>query len=58
MELLLAVLLWIGVISQPQTGELTQAEAYEMFQTNSDIIELEFPDEYNTIIGTYDEEVN
>ena len=58
MELLLAVLMWIGVITQEQLPYMSSVEAHELFQVNSDQIEAEFPDEYGTIVGTYDEEVN
>lgn len=58
MELLLAVLIWIGVFTQEEAPYISQAEATEMFMINADQIEAEYPDEYGTIVGTYDEEVN
>lgn len=58
MELLLAVLIWIGALSTDQAPYVTQAQANEMFLLNADQIEAEYPDEYGSIIGTYEDEVN
>lgn len=57
MELLLAVLLWVGVITQEEMPNLSQNEATELFQVNANQIEAEYPDEYGTIIATYEDEV-
>ena len=58
MELLLAVLIWIGAISSDEAPFISDAQATEMFQYNADQIEAEYPDEYGSIIGTYEDEVN
>lgn len=58
MELLLAVLIWIGAITSEQAPYISDTEASEIFHVNADQIEAEYPDEYGSIIGTYDEEVN
>lgn len=58
MELLLLVLMWMGIITQEQTHHISQPEANELFMIFSDQIEAEYPDEYQGIIGTYEDEVN
>ncbi len=50
MELLLAVLLWVGIITQEQTPYITNAEATELFHINADEIESQYPDEYGIIM--------
>lgn len=57
MELLIAVLLWIGAIAPEQTGTLTHSEAFEIFGTRAQQIEMEYPEEYG-IIMTDENEVN
>jgi hypothetical protein len=58
MELLLAVLLWVGVITQEEMPNLAENEALELFQVNAEQIEAEYPDEYGSIVWTYEDEVN
>lgn len=50
MELLLAVLIWIGAISSDQAPYISDAQAHEMFQYNADQIEAEYPDEFSIIM--------
>ncbi len=57
MELLLAVLMWIGVLSQEQLPYTSAAEANELFSAHGSQIESDFPEEYAIII-TDENEVN
>ncbi len=57
MELLLAVLLWVGVITQEEMPYLAENEATELFQINANQIEAEYPEEYGSIIAIYEDEV-
>lgn len=50
MELLLAVLIWIGAISSDEAPYISDTEATEIFQINADQIEAEYPDEFSIIM--------
>jgi len=58
MELLLAVLFWMGILTQEEIQYVTPEEAHELFLVNYDQIEAEYPEEHQGIIGTYEDEVN
>ena len=57
MELLITLLLWIGAISPAQIQYLNAPMVEELRQINHDQLDAEYHDEYRSIIGIDENEV-